>query len=241
MTTLPACIPPSCAEESTDPHDESLDERQRLREAIVEEALGLAPFDGLSQATLIKAAVQAGLAPMEAERLLPGGVEEALDVYTTRLDRELRSRARQADLAAMRVHERIIWLVMTRLEQMAPHKEALRRAIAMRALPWNAPSTCRDVWHVSNLMWRLAGDASTDFNYYTKRTLLAEVYVTTVLCWLQDSEPEHEATRAFLERRVAEVLRFGKQLGQCSNRVSQTVERVTDQWVQRRRYRTKRT
>jgi ubiquinone biosynthesis protein COQ9 len=59
-------------------------------------------------------------------------------------------------------------------------------------------------------MWRAAGDASTDFNFYTKRMLLAGVLKATILFWLDDATPGCAASWEFLDRRIGEVLKIGK-------------------------------
>jgi ubiquinone biosynthesis protein COQ9 len=59
-------------------------------------------------------------------------------------------------------------------------------------------------------MWHAAGDASSDYNFYTKRGLLAGVYTATLMCWLNDNSDDFADTWAFLDRRVAEVLRAPK-------------------------------
>jgi ubiquinone biosynthesis protein COQ9 len=59
-------------------------------------------------------------------------------------------------------------------------------------------------------MWRLAGDNATDLNYYTKRATLAAVYATTLIVWLDDESEGQAETKAFLDRRIDDVMRFEK-------------------------------
>jgi ubiquinone biosynthesis protein COQ9 len=63
------------------------------------------------------------------------------------------------------------------------------------------------------------GDKSTDHNFYTKRGLLAAVYSTTVMYWLNDKTPDCTATWAFLDRRIAEVMKIPQVLGQATSRL----------------------
>jgi ubiquinone biosynthesis protein COQ9 len=62
-------------------------------------------------------------------------------------------------------------------------------------------------------MWRAAGDAATEFNFYTKRGLLAGVYASTLLYWLDDSSDDCAATWAFLDRRTADAMRVPQAIG----------------------------
>ena len=44
---------------------------------------------------------------------------------------------------------------------------------------------------------------------------MAGVLLSTTLYWLQDSSEGHQATSAFLDRRIAEVLRLGGHIGKA--------------------------
>ena len=82
--------------------------------------------------------------------------------------------------------DRVTVAVRARLELLAPHREACRRLMSFLALPPNAGLAASSTWKTVNAMWYAAGDTSTDFNFYTKRALLASVYASTVLYWLGD-------------------------------------------------------
>ena len=60
--------------------------------------------------------------------------------------------------------------------------------------------------HLVDEIWYMAGDRSTDINWYTKRGLLKTVYISTELYMLQDKSHNHEQTWKFLERRIDEMV-----------------------------------
>jgi ubiquinone biosynthesis protein COQ9 len=93
---------------------------------------------------------------------------------------------------------------------MAPARESVRTALAFLAMPQNLPLGARIGWRSADLMWRLAGDNSTDFNHYTKRLTLGAVYGSTLLVWLDDHSEGWVDTGAFLDRRIEDVMRFEK-------------------------------
>ena len=98
-----------------------------------------------------------------------------------------------------------------------PHREAVRRAVATKILPWNAGPTGSALYRTVDLLWRLAGDHATDFSFYTKRVTLAGIYGSTLLYWLSD-ESDHQAdTKAFLKRRLQNVADFGRWKKECKN------------------------
>ncbi|MGH6922054.1 MAG: COQ9 family protein, partial [Geminicoccaceae bacterium] len=104
---------------------------------------------------------------------------------------------------------RIATLVRARLEALAPHREAMRRAVAARLLPSNALAGCASLWRTVDLMWSIAGDKAEDYNYYTKRSLLAAVWTSTFLFWLEDRSDGFRDSWAFLDRRIGDVMQIG--------------------------------
>jgi ubiquinone biosynthesis protein COQ9 len=146
----------------------------------------------------------------------PGGVAELLDYYHRVADSRMLVRLSETDLQAMRVRDRIAIALRTRLEQNIAHREAIRAACAFLAMPQNLPLGARCMYRTVDVIWYAAGDRSTDYNFYTKRGLLAGVYGTTVLFWLNDKSEGQEATWEFLDRRITEVMSLPKALAGVS-------------------------
>ena len=164
------------------------------------------PFDGWSPKTLETAAENAGLGQGTATRLFPGGAKDAVAHFMDLADRLMLEDLAPLDLAAMKIRVRIATAVRTRLARWTPHREAVRRALALSPLPPFAGGALRGWYKTVDAIWRAAGDKSTDFNFYTKRGLLAAVYGSTVVFWLDDWSEDCAATWAFLDRRIAEVM-----------------------------------
>lgn len=194
---------------------DSLDElRLRLAGAISRHAA----FDGWTAHAVASAADELGVDRDVAHLALDGRPAELIEAWIEAVDHEMADRFGPGELAAMKVRDRIVALVMARLEIATPDREALRRALAIMAMPQNAARTTRTAWRSADRMWRLAGDDATDFNHYSKRALLASIYAATLLAFLDDESDGLADTRAFLERRVDEVMRFGKFTGQLFGR-----------------------
>jgi ubiquinone biosynthesis protein COQ9 len=117
-------------------------------------------------------------------------------------------------LAAMKVREKITALVEARLDLLAAHRETLRRALAILAMPQNFAHGAKLGWRAADLMWRAAGDTATDYNHYTKRAMLGAVYATTITVFLDDESEGQTDTRAFLARRIEGIMAFEKAKGQ---------------------------
>lgn len=68
----------------------------------------------------------------------------------------------------------------------------------------------QSVYRTVDAVWRAVGDTSADFNFYTKRALLAGVFTSTMLHWFADSSEGAADTWAFLDRRIGEVMQIEK-------------------------------
>lgn len=178
------------------------------RAAILQAALRHIPFDGWSPKTMEAAVKDAGFEPAMAQRAFPGGPVELADYLAADADRRMAAALEARNLEELPIRERIATAVRVRLELLAPDREALRRSLALRLKPGRAPHTIRGVFETVDAMWRAAGDTSTDFNFYTKRGLLAGVYSSTLLYWLDDSSEDFADTWAFLDRRIENIMQI---------------------------------
>lgn len=181
-----------------------------LRDEILMAALPHVPFDGWSARAMRHGARDAGRVEADADRAFPYGAADMIAHYSALSDRRMVEEMERRDVASMKVRDRIATAVRVRLEQAAPHKEAVRRAMSVLALPSNAPTALRSLYRTVDAIWIAAGDTATDWNYYSKRGLLAGVFSTTVLCWLDDRSDDNAETWAFLDRRIADVMRVPK-------------------------------
>ena len=189
------------------PTEMTLDE---LRAALAPRIAPNAVFDGWSDKALAMAAAELGVPAPRARLCFPGGAPEMIDAWFDAIDRATATAFPLERIEAMKIRERISELVMFRLELVQPHKEALRRALAILAQPQNLALGARLAWRAADRMWRIAGDRATDFNHYSKRALLMAVYGSTTLVYLDDGSDTLAATRAFLDRRIGDVMRIEK-------------------------------
>ena len=169
-----------------------------------------AAFDGWNAKAVEAAAAQAGIDPAQARLAFPKNQAEMVDAYIQGVDAAMEAKFTPEKIAAMKVRDRIRRLIWFRLETMAPAREAVRTGLSILAMPQNLPLALKAGWRSADLMWRLAGDTATDYNHYTKRLTLSGVYASTLLAWLDDRSEDWHETSAFLDRRLADVMRFEK-------------------------------
>ena len=187
--------------------DLTLDE---LRLLLVPAIADAAVFDGWSAAAVATAAREHGIDPGIAALAFSGGPMAMIAGWVASVDAAMEQAFAGDALAGLPIRERIRRLVMFRLDALAGREEALARALSIMAMPQNMAKALSLGWASADAMWHLAGDSSTDFNHYTKRTLLAGIYAATLAVFANDSSEGKADTAQFLDRRIAGVMRFEK-------------------------------
>ena len=176
------------------------------QDRILDAALTHVPFDGWSEQTLKRAASDIDMPLSEARALFPrGGVDLAL-AYHRRGDAEMAERVRTEDMSELSYSQKVARAIWLRLD--AVDKEAVRRGSTLFALPIHSADGAKAVWGTADAIWTALGDSSTDGNWYSKRATLSGVYGATVLFWLGDESMDHTDTRAFIARRIDDVMRI---------------------------------
>ena len=180
--------------------------RRRLALAVGENAV----FDGWTAKAVDSAAAQLKIDPAAARLAFPKAPADMVEAWIDGVDAAMESHFTPDVVAAMKIRDRIRSMIWFRLETTGPAREAVRSGLAILAMPQNIPLALRTGWRSADRMWRLAGDTATDFNHYTKRLTLSAVYTATLLAWLDDDSEGWSATSAFLDRRLADVMKFEK-------------------------------
>lgn len=195
--------------------DPTLDE---IRLALAPAIGRNAAFDGWSDAAVKSAAVEIGVDADVAALAVKGGAMTLIDAWIESIDLELAARLPPEKLNAMKIRQRITALLATRMEIMASDREALRRAMAIMAMPQNLAKATKIGWRSADRMWRLAGDTASDFNHYTKRMTLSAVYGSLLVVFVNDDSEDFADSRAFLDRRIDNVMQFEKVKAQAKAR-----------------------
>ncbi len=169
-----------------------------------------AVFDGWSDAAVASAAAEAGVPEGTARLAMGEGAMDRIAAWIERVDADMAAAFSEVRIHNLPIRERIRTLVQFRLDALSGQEEALRRALAIMAMPQNARRTAALGWHSADAMWRLAGDTATDWNHYSKRATLGAIYAATLLVLANDASDDKAETRAFLDRRISGVMRFEK-------------------------------
>ena len=205
--------PPKAPFVAADPLDQD-------RQKVLAQMLDAAPFDGWTAKTLADSLKSAGIevrGTPEATSLLlfPERVIDVLDFWSGENDAAMAKAYAEANPKPHKIREKVTFLVRSRIEAMAAHREAARRAAGTLAMPQNAAHASRFTWRTADAIWRALGDTSTDFNHYTKRATLSGVYLSTLGAWFADGgdapgNTPFAKTWDFLDHRIENVMQFEK-------------------------------
>ena len=197
----------------SDPVGDRGADRAAEREKLMLAALPHVAFDGWTTTALSHGASDVGLDETDAERLFPGGPAELVRAFADWADQCMVGRMAASDIETPRTRDRIRLAVRVRIEAVAPYREAVRQGLAHFTFPANAASGLKTLYRTVGAMWYAAGDRTANFGFYTKRGLLAGVFSSTLVYWLEDASEGNEATWAFLDRRIDDVIRIQRLRG----------------------------
>jgi ubiquinone biosynthesis protein COQ9 len=191
-------------------------ETDALHEKLIDAAVTHVPFDGWGDKALLAGARDLGVDALMARNAFPGGAVEMIEFHSLLADRRMVAAFGAEATGELKLRERVALAIRLRLQANAAHREAIRRALTILALPINAPLAARLLYRTVDAVWHAVGDRSTDYNFYTKRMLLSGVYSSTLLFWINDKSPDGAETWAFLDRRIADVMQIPKAMARLN-------------------------
>ncbi len=190
----------------------TLDTNQ-IRIDLIKAMLTHVPFDGWTWEAMEQGAIDLGFEKKKTsssrikifKELFKNGSIDFIDIFSEIIDLEVQENYNLIELKPERVPEKIKKIIMIRLNLCQNYKEAVRSSISITAIPVNTKISLNILYRTCNSIWRIAGDKSTDFSFYTRRISLAAVYTSTLLFWLNDNSNNNIETEFFLDRRLKDI------------------------------------
>ena len=180
-----------------------------IRDQLIAAMLAHVPFDGWGEASLRAGAEDAGMSYEDAKVILPNDAA-AIDAFTDYADRDMARSLDQMEPRPEKISAIIRAAVLCRLENAEPHRDAVAQGLKILARPQHAQIAASTLYRTVDRMWRLTGDRSVDFSFYTKRATLAGIYSATLLYWVAYPNADRAATEAFLDQRLREIAMIPK-------------------------------
>ena len=174
---------------------------------LLDAAVPLIPELGWNARVVRRAGEAAGLSAPETELLLPGGARDLAALFSYRQDEAALAALSSVDASALKIRERIARGVEARVEASAAEEAASRALMGYLTLPQNMALGARLAWSSADVIWRWAGDTSTDASHYSKRVILATLLSSTLAVRLTNTPA---AAQQHLERGIEAVMQFEK-------------------------------
>ena len=183
---------------------------KEVRVDILQAMLPIVVFDGWNQKSLRESIKSINLPEGSEELYFPEGALEVIRFWHDQMNEFVKSNLESLNKSEMKIREQVTAGVLSALESIGSNEEAMRRAIIRLSLPDAAVQGPTYLWSLADSIWRAIGDRSTDYNYYTKRTILAGVLGSTITVWISDSDQNKVKTKLFLDARISNVMSFEK-------------------------------
>lgn len=180
------------------------------KQEVVDVVLSEVPFLGWNWQTVKESVTKCNLDQEYADILFPEGIDEIITIYIDRIDLEMKQVVETEEFQQLSIRNKIASLVKARFQVMEQSKVLSVATIKYLMMPHNVVLSNKLLFRTVDMMWRLIGDKSTDYNYYSKRMLLSAVYSSSLLYWMSDDSEGNERTNAFIDRRIADVMKIGK-------------------------------
>ena len=191
---------------------------ERQRKKILKQALVDINTYGFNKNMLIKAAENCNISEGNLGRLFPEEIYELKEYFFNETDIEMLKKINRIKSKNIRIRDKIYNGVIIRLEIFQKNKDAIKQIFVSESS--NPIKSIKNLWNAADLIWKSAGDTSTDYNHYTKRLLLSWVYLSTLICWFNDTKKDIKETKLFLNRRIDEVLQFGQKSSSIKSKIS---------------------
>ena len=189
--------------------------QDKLANAMIDKALEHVPFDGWSDQMSKKVCLELKISEYEFRQVFPrGGVDMALAFHRRDDERFVQEfMISEFNQTGLRVRDRIESAIINRLSIAVDNKESVRRSMSLFSTPLYFSEGTRALWATSDQIWVSIGDTSDDLNWYTKRLTLSSIYSAILIFWIEDESQNFCETRAFIKRRISDVMTIEKLKG----------------------------
>ena len=122
----------------------------------------------------------------------PDGINDILNFAYDELNNKFKISLKKINIINLPINKRIKKILITRIELMNKDKNFYKKTFYFLALNNQKKVVKKNLYKTVDEMWYLAGDNSTDFNFYTKRLVLAGLYVNAIAVFFNKNILEAE-------------------------------------------------
>ena len=136
-------------------------------------------------------------------KLFPKKLEDLILFYNVAINQELSKIYKKRKFDKKKgIRISILNAVKTRFELMEKNKETIKKSLLLFSNPSYQILSSKLIYNTVDHIWKLIGDKSSDYNFYTKRAILASIYSFAIFIWINDRSKNLDKTFNFLEKSI---------------------------------------
>jgi ubiquinone biosynthesis protein COQ9 len=160
------------------------------------------PKFGWSRETLLHCAKKQKLSTPNLALMFPSFEYDVLKYLIAQNNSLVEKNYNSFNNSRLKTRDKIKTIMELKFDSNAYLKDALPEMLKFLLRPGNISMSIKMLHQNSDFIWKLAGDKSNDFNYYSKRGLLSMVYLATLIYWLNDKSNKGIGTKNFISKSV---------------------------------------
>jgi|TARA_Y100000741_G_C18199951_1_gene537212 ubiquinone biosynthesis protein COQ9 len=160
------------------------------------------PKFGWSRETLLHCAKKQKLSTPNLALMFPSFEYDVLKYLIAQNNSLVEKNYNSFNNSRLKTRDKIKTIMELKFDSNAYLKDALPEMLKFLLRPGNIFMSIKMLHQNSDFIWKLAGDKSNDFNYYSKRGLLSMVYLATLIYWLNDKSNKGIGTKNFISKSV---------------------------------------
>ena len=188
---------------------QNFDKKSRILSVLVDELVVTANFQIAFEKTTKKLKINS----KEKEKLLnnsfPKGYESLNKELNSLINAMINKSKKPNNFKNLRLNEKIKYFVTKRLK-LTDEIFDLKKLAKINLRSRSPNNSLKILFNISDEIWFLAGDKSLDFNFYSKRFILMNIYLNSFLYLISQKNTDYNSLENFVEKQIKAVLTFGK-------------------------------
>ena len=128
----------------------------------------------------------------ELKILFPDGYSDLINLSLTELNEDLINAINSKNIISLSLTKRVKKILMVKFNLLNKDKTFYNKTFNHLLLPMKSIIMKKNLYNSVDTIWYLAGDNSTDFNFYTKRIILASIYINALFIFYNKGLTETE-------------------------------------------------
>ncbi|KYQ93207.1 ubiquinone biosynthesis protein [Tieghemostelium lacteum] len=210
-------------EDGNNSHKETTDNSSNKtinKDDILENALKYVGLYGWTSEAVSMSCTELGFTPITQGIFGDNSAYSLAQYFVVKCNTEMMDKLKPELLADLSQRERVKLALKIRLSMIKPHIHRWSEAMQILAHPTNITSSLPSMQTLVDNIWYIVGDKSSDFDWYTKRGLLAGLYTSCELFMITDTSADYANTWRFVDDRVDDLINVLKFKNDCEQTVS---------------------